>query len=50
MTKYESRCLVIPVLRQAQDRLTFGQAGIQLIQQVPHCGAKPNCILNNSAG
>ena len=26
------------------------KAGIQLIQQAPHCGTKPNCILNNSAG
>ena len=39
MTTYETCSLVIPA-----------KAGIQIIQQAPHCGTKPNCILNNCAG
>jgi hypothetical protein len=35
---------VIPALRLAQDRLPYGQAGIQSIQQVAHSEATPDFL------
>jgi len=34
----------------ARQRVIPVKVGIQLIQQAPHCGTKPNGILNNSTG